>query len=162
SRPAVLQSVTAMPKEPAMGTKGSLVSNGTGTLADVSVATASPPAASPLADKNDPLQVLRHDFKLENFNSGQFEVIDRLLGGRNTAAVFPTGGGKSLCYQLPSQMLPGATIVISPLIALMKDQCDALAKRGIAAARLDSSLTQQEFSDAMRGVRNGSIKLLYI
>jgi len=144
-----------------MGTKGSMVSTGTAALADAPAAASPPTGASPV-DKSDPLQVLRRDFKLERFHSGQREVIDRLLDDRNAAAVFPTGGGKSLCYQLPSQMLPGVTVVISPLIALMKDQCDALAKRGIAAARLDSSLTQQEFSDAMRGVRGGSIKLLYV
>uniref|UniRef100_UPI003568C4B0 DEAD/DEAH box helicase n=1 Tax=Stieleria sp. TaxID=2795976 RepID=UPI003568C4B0 len=101
-------------------------------------------------------QILRDRFGLEEFRSGQAAVIERLLAGKNVAAVFPTGGGKSLCYQLPSQMLSGTTVVVSPLIALMKDQCDALAARGIRAARLDSSLTEQEFRDAMRGIRDGS------
>lgn len=144
-----------------MGKRGSLVSEGAATLTAASHAAASPSGVS-LAIEGDPLEVLRRDFQLENFNRGQREVIDRLLAGRSAAAVFPTGGGKSLCYQLPSQMLPGVTVVISPLIALMKDQCDALAKRGIAAARLDSSLTQPEFNDAMRGIREGAIKLLYV
>jgi len=108
------------------------------------------------------LSILRRDFQLESFQPGQRDVIDRLLAGRSAAAVFPTGGGKSLCYQLPSQMLPGLTVVISPLIALMKDQCDGLARRGIAAARLDSSLSTEEFSAAMRGIREGSTKLLYV
>lgn len=107
-------------------------------------------------------EILRSRFGLQEFKTGQSAVIERLLAGKNVAAVFPTGGGKSLCYQLPSQMLTGTTVVVSPLIALMKDQCDALAARGIRAARLDSTLTDQEFRDAMRGIRDGSIRLLYV
>lgn len=99
---------------------------------------------------------------MDRFLDGQHAVIERLLAGRNVAAVFPTGGGKSLCYQLPSQMLPGTTVVVSPLIALMKDQCDALAQRGVAAARLDSSMPPEAFRDAMSGIRDGSIKMLYV
>jgi ATP-dependent DNA helicase RecQ len=112
-----------------------------------------------LAEARD---LLRTRFALEDFRSGQAAVIQRLLSGKNVAAVFPTGGGKSLCYQLPSQMLDGTTVVVSPLIALMKDQCDALAARGIRAARLDSSLSDQEFRESMRGIRDGSIRLLYV
>ena len=108
------------------------------------------------------LETLQQRFGMDSFRPGQQQVIDRLLDGKNVAAVFPTGGGKSLCYQLPSQLLEGTTVVISPLIALMKDQCDALSRRGIAAARLDSSLSDQEFRDAMRGIRDGSIKILYV
>jgi len=111
---------------------------------------------------NDPAVVLKERFGLQDFLGGQREVIGRLLAGKNVAAVFPTGGGKSLCYQLPSQILPGTTVVVSPLIALMKDQCDALAGRGIAAVRLDSSLPPEEFRRAVTGVRDGSIKLLYV
>lgn len=110
----------------------------------------------------DPKTILADQFGLPDFRDGQLAVIDRLLAGKNVAAVFPTGGGKSLCYQLPSQMLDGTTIVVSPLIALMKDQCDALAARGIKAARLDSSLTPEEFRNSMRGIRDGSIKLVYV
>ncbi|MCD0459234.1 RecQ family ATP-dependent DNA helicase [Roseiconus lacunae] len=106
--------------------------------------------------------VLRDQFQLNDFRDGQAQVVTRLLEGKNVAAVFPTGGGKSLCYQLPSQMLEGTTVVVSPLIALMKDQCDALATRGIHAARLDSSLSDQEFRDSIRGIRDGSIRLLYV
>ncbi len=119
-------------------------------------------AAPPSAIDGDPLELLRRDFKMESFQTGQHEVISRLLAGKSAAAVFPTGGGKSLCYQLPSQMLPGTTVVISPLIALMKDQCDALAARGIAAARFDSTMSTQEFVAAMQGVRSGETKLLYV
>ncbi len=107
-------------------------------------------------------QVLADRFGLEDFLDGQLDVIERLLAGKNVAAVFPTGGGKSLCYQLPSQMLPGSTVVVSPLIALMKDQCDALAAKGIRAARLDSSLPQADYREAMQGIRDGSIKLLFV
>ena len=110
----------------------------------------------------DPNAVLRDRFALDDFREGQRDVIDRLLVGKNVAAVFPTGGGKSLCYQLPSQMLKGTTVVVSPLIALMKDQCDALAAKGISAARLDSSLSTEAFRGAMKGIRDGSIKLLYV
>ena len=110
----------------------------------------------------DPKALLSERFGLPEFRDGQLAVIDRLLAGKNVAAVFPTGGGKSLCYQLPSQMLDGTTIVVSPLIALMKDQCDALAARGIKAARLDSSLTAEEFRNSMAGIRDGSIKLVYV
>jgi ATP-dependent DNA helicase RecQ len=119
-------------------------------------------AGTAAALPSDPAKVLREQFDLEGFREGQQGVIERLLAGKNVAAVFPTGGGKSLCYQLPSQMLPGTTVVVSPLIALMKDQCDALAARGIPAARLDSSMPVEAFRDAMRGIRDHSIKLLYV
>ena len=110
----------------------------------------------------NPRQVLADKFGLPDFLEGQLDVIERLLAGKNVAAVFPTGGGKSLCYQLPSQMLPGTTVVVSPLIALMKDQCDALAEKGVRAARLDSSLSQADYRAAMQGIRDGSIKLLFV
>jgi ATP-dependent DNA helicase RecQ len=110
----------------------------------------------------DPLALLEERFGMDRFLDGQHAVIERLLAGKNVAAVFPTGGGKSLCFQLPSLMLPGTTVVVSPLIALMKDQCDALAQRGIAAARLDSTLGADEFRAAIKGIRDDSIKLLYV
>lgn len=114
------------------------------------------PAAEP------PLELLRSRFGLEQFREGQQAVIDRLLAGKNVAAVFPTGGGKSLCYQLPSQLLPGTTVVVSPLIALMKDQCDALAARGIPAARLDSTLSVEAFHQAISELRDQRTRLLYV
>lgn len=109
-----------------------------------------------------PLAILQSRFKLPNFRPGQEAVIHALLQGRSALAVFPTGGGKSLCYQLPALMLDGLTLVVSPLIALMKDQVDALQKLGIAAARLDSSLSKEETFAIFDGIQNGSIKLLYI
>ncbi len=110
----------------------------------------------------DPQEVLSSRFGLKSFHHGQLEVINRLLAGRSAAAVFPTGGGKSLCYQLPSQLFMGTTVVVSPLLALMKDQCDALAKRGINAARLDSTLSANEVGSIMRSLRSGQCKLLYV
>ena len=86
--------------------------------------------------------------RLRGVQAGQEAVIGHLLAGRSAAAVFPTGGGKSLCYQVPALLLPGLTLVVSPLIALMKDQIDALAARGIAARRLDSTLEPGRISDS--------------
>ena len=93
------------------------------------------------------LDVLTGTFGFDEFRPGQEQVVETLLAGRSALAVFPTGAGKSLCYQLPALLLDGVTVVVSPLIALMKDQIDFLAGRGVAAARLDSSL------DRRRGAR---------
>src|SRR4051794_38874232 len=91
-------------------------------------------------DVPDARQVLQKNFGFPNFREGQLPVIDRLLAKKSVLAIFPTGAGKSLCYQLPALMLDGVTLVISPLIALMKDQIDFLVSHGVAAARLDSSI----------------------
>src|SRR5579884_3720823 len=107
-------------------------------------------------------ELLRGPFGLEQFRPGQEEVIKHLLAGRSAAAVFPTGGGKSLCYQLPALLFPGLTLVVSPLIALMKDQIDRLRDRAIPAARLDSTLTAEESAAVMAGVRAGKLRLLYV
>ena len=107
-------------------------------------------------------RVLKQYFGFEQFRPGQREVIGNLLSGCSAAAVFPTGGGKSLCYQLPSLMLSGITLVVSPLIALMKDQIDALVARGIAAQRLDSTLSADDYREAMQRVRTGQLRLLYV
>ena len=106
--------------------------------------------------------LLKQHFGFDAFNPGQEAVVDYLLDGRSAAAVFPTGGGKSLCYQLPALALPGITLVVSPLIALMKDQIDALAKRGIPAIRLDSTLDADGYRDAMDRIRSGDLRLLYV
>ena len=105
---------------------------------------------------------LQKHFGFGQFRPGQAEVIEHLLAGRSAAAVFPTGAGKSLCYQLPALLLEGVTLVVSPLIALMKDQIDALAVRGIAAQRLDSTLSLDEYRAVMQQVRGQSLKLLYV
>jgi ATP-dependent DNA helicase RecQ len=93
-----------------------------------------------------PLQVLQEKFGFDAFRPGQQQVIQTLLEGNSAAAVFPTGAGKSLCYQLPAVMFEGLTLVVSPLLALMKDQVDALHTKGIAAERLDSSLSAEEYT----------------
>jgi len=110
----------------------------------------------------DPTDLLRQHFGFETFKPGQRDVVAHLLTGHSAAAVFPTGGGKSLCYQLPAVAFPGITLVVSPLIALMKDQIDALAARGIAARRLDSTLGADEYRAVMDEARNGALRLLYV
>ena len=105
---------------------------------------------------------LRERFGLPGFRPGQREVISALLERGAALAVFPTGGGKSLCYQLPALLLEGMTVVVSPLIALMKDQIDYLRGLGIDAARLDSSLTAEEARDVERRLRSGALRLLYV
>ncbi len=105
---------------------------------------------------------LRQRFGFDGFLPGQREVLEHLMAGRSAAAVFPTGAGKSLCYQLPALLLDGLTLVVSPLIALMKDQIDALTRRGIAAARLDSTLGAEEQRRVMQRVRAGELRLLYV
>lgn len=105
---------------------------------------------------------LAETFGFEAFRPGQEAVVTALLGGRSALAVFPTGGGKSLCYQLPALLLDGLTLVVSPLIALMKDQVDVLRARGVAAARLDSSLDAGEARAVLRDLREGRLRLLYL
>ena len=110
-----------------------------------------------------PLQdLLEKYFGFTEFKPGQEQVIERLLDSKSTLAVFPTGGGKSLCYQLPALTFSGLTVVVSPLIALMKDQIDQLASKGIVAVRLDSSLSFDEYQAAMTAIRSGEAKLLYV
>jgi ATP-dependent DNA helicase RecQ len=112
---------------------------------------------------SDTIQItLQEHFGFAQTRPGQQQVIQHLLEGHSAAAIFPTGGGKSLCYQLPALLLPGVTLVISPLIALMKDQIDALAKRGINARRLDSSLDAGAYREVMGQLRNGELRLLYV
>ncbi len=105
---------------------------------------------------------LRENFGHPAFRDGQKQVVENLLDGRSALAVFPTGGGKSICYQLPAILLDGLTLVISPLIALMREQVEMLKARGIAAARLDSTLTAAEVMEIYDAMSNGSLRLLYI
>ena len=109
-----------------------------------------------------PEQILNERFGLPAFRPGQRRVIEALDEEKAALAVFPTGGGKSLCYQLPALQYDGVTVVISPLIALMKDQIDFLRARGIEAARLDSSLSFDEVREVSRALRDGSLKILYV
>ncbi len=106
--------------------------------------------------------LLRERFGFSVFRPGQEAVIAQLLAGRSALAVFPTGSGKSLCYQLPALLFEGLTVVVSPLIALMKDQVDFLLSRGIAAARLDSSVSREVFDEIQSALRERRLKLLYV
>lgn len=115
-----------------------------------------------MPDSSTPLTLLKERFGFESFRPGQEAVIDCLLAGRSAGAIFPTGSGKSLCYQLPSLLLPGLTLVISPLLALMKDQIDALRTKGVHAERLDSSLKEDDYRRVTDAIRAGKVKLLFI
>ena len=107
-------------------------------------------------------EALKTQFGLESFRPGQEAVVSRLLEGKSAAAIFPTGGGKSLCYQLPAVLLPGLTLVVSPLLALMREQVEYLRERGIVAERLDSTLDAAAYRDVHEAVRSGQAKLLYV
>ena len=110
----------------------------------------------------DLLNHLRHRFGFESFRHGQREVMDAVLNRRDVLAVMPTGQGKSLCFQLPATLTPGLTVVISPLIALMKDQVDALRARGIAASAFHSGLSPTERDRVIQDMRLGKLRLLYL
>ena len=110
----------------------------------------------------DKYEILKTQFGYENFRAGQEAAIDAILSGRDTLAVMPTGAGKSLCYQIPALLLPGMTIVISPLISLMKDQVNALQGAGCTAAFLNSSLSSSEYMKTIGEIHSGKVKLLYI
>ncbi len=105
---------------------------------------------------------LKQHFGHDAFREGQAEVISNIISGRNTVVVMPTGAGKSLCYQLPAMLLDGVTVVVSPLIALMQDQVDALQARGIAATFINSTIGDAERADRQRKMREGQYKLVYV
>ncbi len=105
---------------------------------------------------------LQEHFGFSGFRRGQREVIEKIVSGRSAAAIFPTGAGKSLCYQLPALLQPRLTLVVSPLLSLMKDQLDFLRSHKVAAARLDSSLTREEQNEIVRDAVNGDLKILMI
>ena len=106
--------------------------------------------------------LLKQYYGHSDFRPGQEPLVDALLNHRDVIGVMPTGAGKSICYQLPALLLPGLTLVISPLISLMKDQVTALAQAGVPAAFLNSSLDAEEYRDVYRRIRRGACKLLYI
>jgi ATP-dependent DNA helicase RecQ len=101
-------------------------------------------------------------FGFTDFREGQAEVIESVLGGLDAVVVMPTGGGKSLCYQLPAMMLDGVTLVVSPLIALMKDQVDGLAARGMPVTFINSSLSYGETNERLSRIRRGQFKIVYV
>src|SRR5262245_17680175 len=110
----------------------------------------------------DALAALRQHFGHTSFLAGQHDLVQAVLDGRDVLAVMPTGSGKSLGFQLPALLLPGTTLVVSPLISLMKDQVDELNRRGIRAAALHSMLANETRQQALRAVRQGEIRLLYL
>ncbi|MBE0362537.1 ATP-dependent DNA helicase RecQ [Pseudoalteromonas ulvae UL12] len=112
-----------------------------------------------MTDLTTPLKQL---FGFEHFRTGQQKTIDTLLAGRSALAIFPTGSGKSLCYQFTATQLPHLTLVVSPLLALMRDQLDFLNQKGIAAASLDSTLTPEQSKQIMADVKTGKIKILMV
>ncbi len=114
------------------------------------------------ATQNVPGDLLRKSFGFDEFLPGQQDVIDRILEGKSSLAIFPTGGGKSLCYQLPAMVLDGLVLVISPLIALMKDQLDSLQAKGVPAARLDSTLDREQTLQVYNDLASGRLRLLYV
>lgn len=120
----------------------------------------SPPAPAPTLD--DARRALRTHFGYEAFRAGQEMAVESVLAGRDTLVILPTGGGKSLCFQVPALLLPGLTVVVSPLISLMKDQVDALTARSLPAAFINSTLTQSQAADRLARAARGELKLLYV
>ena len=116
----------------------------------------------PNATIEDARATLSRWFGYPAFRAGQEIAVQSVLEGHDTLVILPTGGGKSLCYQVPALLLPGLTVVVSPLISLMKDQVDALEARGIAAAFINSTLTNGQVSDRMARAARGEIKMLYM
>lgn len=111
---------------------------------------------------SSPASILKDIFGYDGFRPLQLEIISNVLARKDTLAIMPTGGGKSLCYQIPALIFPGLTVVVSPLIALMKDQVEQLNELGVPALFLNSSLSFEEYQENMQQVRSGQIKLLYV
>ena len=109
-----------------------------------------------------PASILKDTFGYDTFRPLQREVIENILAGRDTLAILPTGGGKSLCYQIPALLFDGLTVVVSPLIALMKDQVEQLRTAGVPALFLNSTLQPEEYQQNMAWVREGRVRLLYV
>ncbi|MGE5268985.1 MAG: DNA helicase RecQ [Thiohalocapsa sp.] len=120
------------------------------------------PAAPASQAPETPLDLLRRVFGYTSFRGRQQEIVEHVAGGGDALVLMPTGGGKSLCYQLPALLRPGLGVVVSPLIALMKDQVDALRQAGVKAAALNSGLPPGEAASVERAVRDGALDLLYV
>ena len=108
------------------------------------------------------MSTLKRVFGFDQLRPGQERVISAVLAGRSAAAIFPTGSGKSLCYQLPALHLPHLTVVVSPLLALMQDQLAFLHRHGISAASIDSAQSREQVSETMAKARAGELKLSLI
>src|SRR5713101_5080475 len=116
----------------------------------------------PGGEKRTPLGVLRKIFGFDGFRGQQLAIIEHAIAGGDAVVLMPTGGGKSLCYQVPALVRAGLGVVVSPLIALMKDQVDALCQAGVRAAALNSRLSLGEAAEIERAVRDGALDLLYV
>src|SRR5687768_15137740 len=106
-------------------------------------------------------RLMRRTFGLSDFRPGQEEVIQSVVAARDTIAVMPTGAGKSLCYQLPALHLPGTTVVVSPLIALMKDQVDKLNELGVTARQINSAVASSDVTAALQEIASGSVDFVF-
>jgi ATP-dependent DNA helicase RecQ len=111
---------------------------------------------------SSPIEVLSNYYGYKSFRRGQESIIESIVNKKDVVAIMPTGGGKSICYQIPAMMFDGLTIVVSPLISLMKDQVDALRETGIPASYINSSLTPKQYGNVLNGIRNDEFKLLYV
>ncbi len=109
-----------------------------------------------------PQSVLEKYYGYKSFREGQENIINSIVQGRDVLAIMPTGGGKSICYQVPALMLEGLTIVISPLISLMKDQVDTLKDMGVEAEYINSTLSSAEENDIINKIERNEVKILYI
>ena len=114
------------------------------------------------SETREPLSILREVFGHAEFRGLQGEVVDHVTNGGDAVVLFPTGAGKSICYQAPALCRPGVAIVVSPLIALMRDQVEALRQAGVAAAAYNSVLTQDEMRQVRHQLQSGELKLLYV
>lgn len=110
----------------------------------------------------DKYGVLKEYFGHDSFREGQDRITNSLLGGRDVLGIMPTGAGKSICYQVPALMFEGVTVVVSPLISLMKDQVSALVQSGVAAAYINSSLTHAQYLKVLQNTENGKYKIIYV
>lgn len=111
---------------------------------------------------NKALEILNKYYGYDSFRKGQENIIDSIVSGRDVAVIMPTGGGKSICYQVPALMMDGVTIVISPLISLMKDQVDSIKELGVEAAYINSSLSNSELMNVLERVKDNKIKIIYV
>ena len=110
----------------------------------------------------DKYQILKQYFGYDDFRHGQLTAIDSILSGEDTVAIMPTGGGKSICFQVPAMMMRGITVVISPLISLMNDQVRALSQCGIPAAYLNTSLEEKAVAKVLSEAARGKYKIIYV
>lgn len=154
------ENVTRQSGDPSRQSLASLIASmpTTATLPEAKLGTSNMEAVM----KHVESTLLPQLFGYEEFRPGQRQVVESILSGKSTLAILPTAAGKSLCYMLPSQLLDGLTLVVSPLLAMMRDQVAALKEQGIAAVRLDSSMTFDEIVEATRDLREGRVKVLFV